>query len=117
MACSRLTSEIVKGCTLDLGFGAAPQRTFHLVLVACGDKHQMEGKLGRSPKPQVKGATLDNPACQGAASHLIKRSSSVICVMSVDERLFCAAGLLLASSSQEFLSGLYRPPQWPVEPT
>ena len=70
MAYSSLTSGIVKGATLDLGFGAAPQLAFHLLPVAAGDRQQMEKDVFRGHPGPGKGlAALCNPASLAQIKH------------------------------------------------
>jgi hypothetical protein len=71
----RLRSGIVKGCTLDLGFGAAPQLSFFVG--TCRRRPQVptgEEVLRGHPEPRQRAAPFAIPLLDG-------RSERLICVM------------------------------------
>ena len=54
---------MVKGATLDLGFGAAPQLAFLLLLAAAGGKQKQEKQFfGDTPNPGKGLIALCHPA-------------------------------------------------------
>jgi len=54
---------MAKGSQPFAGVRGVPEKLLLLLLLAaCDGKQKPEDQLGLRPKPQVKGATLDNPA-------------------------------------------------------